>query len=208
MIDTPGGGSADGSARDASPADGRGPIVPTPEQLGAMFASLRSLRGLTLAEVASIAGISVGHLSQLERGIGNPSYATLVGLSTALGVPVGSFFAVASGSGLVRADARSTLRVASSDYMIELLTPNTSGRLGAYLAHLPPHWSGEDVHLVHEGEEWCMTLEGTVQLHLDDETHELRVGDAFTWNATRTHWWSNATSTPAQVLTVMTPPSF
>jgi transcriptional regulator with XRE-family HTH domain len=173
-----------------------------------MFASLRSGRGLTLAAVASTAGISVGHLSQLERGIGNPSYATLVGLANAFGVPVGSFFTVLGSAGLVRANARPTLRVDASEYWIELLTPNTSGRLAAYLAHLPPLWSGENVHIAHEGEEWCMTIEGTVELHLDDEVYELEVGDAYTWDASRTHWWRNGTTSPAQVVTAMTPPTF
>src|SRR5207249_12313214 len=57
--------------------------------LGQQVRQLRLDRGLTLEEVASRSGCSLGSLSQLERGLGNPSFATLVRISHALRVSVG-----------------------------------------------------------------------------------------------------------------------
>ena len=61
--------------------------------LGPRIAKERLVRGLSLEDLAERAGISRGLLSQLERGIGNPSLTTLAGLAAALDVPLGSFFA-------------------------------------------------------------------------------------------------------------------
>src|SRR3989454_9014072 len=56
--------------------------------LGQQVRQLRLERGLTLEEVATRSGCSLGSLSQIERGLGNPSFATLVRISHALRVSV------------------------------------------------------------------------------------------------------------------------
>src|SRR4051794_6317640 len=56
--------------------------------LGEQVRRLRQERGLTLEEVAAKSGCSVGSLSQLERGKGNPAFFTLVRIAHALDVPV------------------------------------------------------------------------------------------------------------------------
>ena len=52
---------------------------------------VRQERGLTLEELAQRSGVSIGMLSQLERGVGNPSLRTLVKIAKGLGVPMGYF---------------------------------------------------------------------------------------------------------------------
>ena len=49
---------------------------------------MRLERGFTLEELAAISGCSLGSLSQLERGKGNPAFFTLVKVAHALDVPV------------------------------------------------------------------------------------------------------------------------
>src|SRR5579884_1382269 len=56
--------------------------------LGEQVRRLRLERGLTLEEVAAKSGCSLGSLSQLERGKGNPAFFTLVKIAHALDVPV------------------------------------------------------------------------------------------------------------------------
>jgi transcriptional regulator with XRE-family HTH domain len=55
-------------------------------QLGAIARRVRETQGLTLTDVAAIAGISAGMLSRLETGRVMPSLETLVALAGALGV--------------------------------------------------------------------------------------------------------------------------
>lgn len=54
--------------------------------LGAAVKQLRERRSATQEGLAYEAGITTGTLSQLERGISNPSWGTLKAITGALGV--------------------------------------------------------------------------------------------------------------------------
>lgn len=54
--------------------------------LGVAVKQLREQRGATQEGLAYEAGITTGTLSQLERGISNPSWGTLKAIAGALGV--------------------------------------------------------------------------------------------------------------------------
>jgi transcriptional regulator with XRE-family HTH domain len=61
-----------------------------PDTLGSRIRSRRKAAGLTLAEVAERAGLSLPYVSNLERGRGNPTLEALEALSTALETSVGA----------------------------------------------------------------------------------------------------------------------
>ncbi|MFD0507806.1 helix-turn-helix domain-containing protein [Streptomyces chiangmaiensis] len=74
----------------AKPRSSDGPtIAPMVAAIGETVRSIRRERTLTLEQLAEASGLSAGVISQLERGIGNPAFATLVQLAHALDVPVG-----------------------------------------------------------------------------------------------------------------------
>lgn len=56
--------------------------------LGKAIRELRQKRGATLETLASEAGITLNMLSLIERGEGNPTWATVRGIAKALGVSV------------------------------------------------------------------------------------------------------------------------
>jgi transcriptional regulator with XRE-family HTH domain len=56
-----------------------------PEALGAAIRVLRGERGVRLADLAAQTALSISFLSQLERGLTNPSLPSLVKISAALG---------------------------------------------------------------------------------------------------------------------------
>ena len=62
------------------------------EAIGAQIREFRKQLDVTMAEVASLAGLSVGMLSKIERGVSSPSLSTLTGVVAALNVPVTAFF--------------------------------------------------------------------------------------------------------------------
>ena len=60
------------------------------EQQPEIFESIKNIRkskGITLQEMSNRTGISVNHLSQIERGKTNPSIGTLKRITDALAVP-------------------------------------------------------------------------------------------------------------------------
>lgn len=56
--------------------------------LGQAIRDLRLQRDLTQETLAHGAGITVGHLSKIERGQSNPTWETVAAIATALGVSV------------------------------------------------------------------------------------------------------------------------
>ena len=60
--------------------------------LGNKIRNLRKQRALTLQEVSDLTGLSKPLLSQIENNIAAPPIATLIKISTALGVKISHFF--------------------------------------------------------------------------------------------------------------------
>ena len=60
--------------------------------IGREVHAFRTKLGLTVADLASAAGLSAGMLSKIENGVISPSLATLQALSQALAVPVTALF--------------------------------------------------------------------------------------------------------------------
>lgn len=58
------------------------------KKVGKRICTLRRARGWSQPRMAPLVGIHVSHLSQLERGVANPTLSTLVALATALQVDV------------------------------------------------------------------------------------------------------------------------
>jgi transcriptional regulator with XRE-family HTH domain len=56
--------------------------------LGEAIRALRKKQGASLETLASDAGITLNMLSLIERGEGNPTWATVRGIAAALGIPV------------------------------------------------------------------------------------------------------------------------
>ena len=55
--------------------------------IGREVREFRHARGMTVADLAEVTGLSVGMLSKIENGVTSPSLTTLQALSAALSVP-------------------------------------------------------------------------------------------------------------------------
>jgi transcriptional regulator with XRE-family HTH domain len=76
------------------------PRPPNPQPaLGAAIRTLRDERDLKQLDVAEDAGITVAHLSKIERGKVNPTWGTVEAIAAALGVKVVDVAATAEGGG-------------------------------------------------------------------------------------------------------------
>ena len=63
------------------------------EELGRLLRAERSAAGLSLRDLAERTQVSNAYLSQLERGLHEPSLRVLRAITTALGVPLGGLLA-------------------------------------------------------------------------------------------------------------------
>lgn len=177
--------------------------------LGRVIRTTRRGR-FSLDELAEKSGVSAGLISQIERGLGNPSVMTLTKLAYALDLSIGSFFNQSRPDGaVVRRDARRKLLMPHADLIYELLTPTLQGRLGMVRTTVAPRFCNEEQPFHHDGEECVHLLHGTLELFVGDSHYLLQEGDAATYNSTLPHWWRNPSSTErAELIAAMCPPSF
>lgn len=127
----------------AKPNDNKALVDAMLGDLGSRIRMLRKERQLTTERLAETAGVSAGLISQIERGNGNPSFATLVQLAHGLQMPIGQLLeAPESKSVVVRKNERRRLDghgLANDDGgSYELLTPDLNGALEATWVVTPP----------------------------------------------------------------------
>ena len=178
-------------------------------ELGERVRAIRRLRRKTLKEVASAANISESFLSQLERGRTNATVATLQRLSTALGIEVSDLFTTNSARPRVlRNDAREFVawgRLGSK----ALLTPKPFHSLEVVVARFEPGGSTGDEPYTHgDSEELLIVVEGHVHVQLGTEIHEVSAGDSVHYQSSTPHRVSNPGDGVAEVMFVISPPSY
>lgn len=182
--------------------------------LGRQVRALRQGMRLSLKDLADQAGISIGMLSQVERGISSPSIKTLRQIAEALAVPVMYFFRGAEHGDIreidriVRAKGRRILRLPTNGVTKELLTPDLSGELEVLLVVMTPGGTSGPAPYTHKGEEAGYVLTGSLRLFVADDMYLLHAGDSFRFASTIPHRFENASAEETQVIWVMTPPMY
>jgi transcriptional regulator with XRE-family HTH domain len=183
--------------------------------LGPQIRSLRRRSGLTLAQLAERAELSIGHLSQVERSLSTPTIKQLQAISRAMGVNIGSFFqAVGSNQQaendrgiVVRAGRRKVLSIDGLGIVDELLVPSLEGALELLLCTIAPGAESGEAYS-HEGEEAGFILSGNLELWVDEQYHYLEEGDSFAFASSRPHRYRNPGSIPVKVIWAITPPTY
>lgn len=181
------------------------------QRLGEMIRHTRTGR-FTVQELARAAGIATGSLSQIERGMGNPSFRTLQKIAEALDLRIGDLVEAGTsdkrGPMVVRKHDRALLQLGFDGLVYELLTPNLRGSLEMLQTRIPPGFSNEENPFFHEGEECVLVLEGDLRVAVGDERENISAGDAITYDPSVPHWWANDTDAEATIVGAVTPPSF
>ena len=176
----------------------------TDAPLGKRLRDRRQQLGLTLKEVANGAGLSVGFISQIERGLNAPSLSSLAAISSVLRTHVTEFLTQP------RPDAPFTLHGERRSFAIEQhalryerISASFPGSvLNSVIIHKPPGHRSEWIR--HEGEELFYILEGAITVETEDESTVLEAGSSIHFKSTRRHSsWNHGTS-PAVILHVCT----
>jgi transcriptional regulator with XRE-family HTH domain len=186
-------------------------VLPLPasvdREVGARIRALRQAKGLSLETVAGAAGLSIGFLSQIERGLSSPSLKVLAALADALDLSIAALFGAsgqaAGGAVVVHADERATLQLWRSGIVKQLLTPGGQGaRLNVYLVILAPGANTGDEPYSHHGEEAGLVLEGAMLLTVEDQSWLLKAGDSFRFESARPHRFASASDAETRVVWV------
>ncbi|MDR3473911.1 MAG: XRE family transcriptional regulator [Devosia sp.] len=167
--------------------------------------------GLTLKQVADDAGLSVGFISQLERGLTAPSLSSLVSICKVLKTDVGTYLQQPrAGQRLSRHGQRPQYSLAGlnldqpgNPIRYERVSTQFPGRkLHSVIMNVPPGYRSETIS--HDGEEMIFVLSGELTSFIDGRHAILQPGDAEHFPSTLPHSVWNHTSAPAQMLWVGT----
>ena len=186
--------------------------------LGSEMRQVRKARLLTLKDVAAATGISVSHLSAIERSATSPSLEVVHKIAMALDIDPDWFFARRPGSGpmerayVVRKRNRRDLnrlyredkaQIGLSD---ELLSSSIAGQFLMGVAEYEPH-SERPGHTIyqHAGEQHGYILEGELELQLQNEFITLQEGDSFSFPTEIIHNARNRTDKPARLIWAIAP---
>lgn len=109
------------------------------EVLGALLRAQRMAANLSLRELSERTKVSNAYLSQLERGLHEPSLSVLRAIASALGVPLGSLLTRAGM--LERGEGDGDVRLRETEAAIlrdaELSEPQRTALLSVYRSFVP-----------------------------------------------------------------------
>ncbi|RPI58944.1 MAG: cupin domain-containing protein [Chloroflexi bacterium] len=177
--------------------------------LGSQVQRLRHKNGLTIEKLAKLSGVSSGFLSQLERGMANPSFLSLQKIASGLDVPISAFFQTSSSDNfVVRRDQRRKLVLDDANRVWQLLTPDLNRSIEFLLMEWGPGISTEGRPSCHEGEECGLVLEGTLEIHWGNEVFLLEEGDSIYLPSTVPHWYRNPSDKKVVCVWAATPPTW
>jgi transcriptional regulator with XRE-family HTH domain len=186
------------------------PDVSTEVDVGERLRELRRFRRCTLRTIAERSGLSESFLSQVERGQSSASIASLRRIADALGVSIADLFEPGGlpGPRVLRRDERPALTFGILGRKL-LLTPRPLHHLEVFAGELEVGGStGPEPYAHGDSEELFVVLSGTVQLELGGELHELERGDSIDYRSSTPHRISNVGDELAEVMWIISPPSY
>jgi len=173
---------------------------------GGRIRKTRIAIGMSLKDLADAAGISIGNLSQIERGMANPSFRTVMKIQSALGVTSKTLFphvpARQDDPEFVRRKDRRPL----CDLGIltkELISTGTSRHMEMMILHIPPGGSTGETPLISFSDKAGFVLSGEVVLRVGEQTTVLTEGDSFQFEGSYPHSVRNESDRDADVLWII-----
>ena len=175
--------------------------------LGLRLRELRTKRNMTLRALASAAGVSPSLVSGIERGLVQPSVASLQKLSAAVGTTVAAMLAADTPACQVVGADIVPLEIPVPGVRIEDLSGTAQVLEPQRFSIEPGQGSGGEY--AHDGEEFLYVLEGTLSITLDRHEHfDVDAGMSLCFESTRRHRWWNPGDVITRVLWINTPRSF
>jgi transcriptional regulator with XRE-family HTH domain len=181
---------------------------------------------MTLKQLSERTKLSVSLLSEIERGLAQPSMSSLKKISQAMGFSSFDFGneensridAVQAQTQpkyvnemkVVRVGQRKKLMDPSrSPYMYELLTPDFKRLIEVlYLRWEPGFSSGPDPIIDPPGEKFVLVLKGSVEYQVGDEVVQLHEGDSVYYPSGKPVFFRVLGDESCHAIGVGTPPSF
>lgn len=179
--------------------------------IGREVRNFRRQQGMTVADLATVTGLSIGMLSKIENGNTSPSLTTLQVLSHAFSVPVTAFFRSYE-------ERREAQHVKAGEHLEIERRGTRAGHQYHLLGHIGSNNSGVVVEpymitlskesdtfptFQHGGLELLFMLEGEVDYRHGEQVYPLRPGDSLFFDADAPHGPEELVQLPIRFLSVI-----
>ncbi len=195
----------------------------------------RRLKALSLKQLSQKTGLSISFISEVERGISQPSIASLKKISHALGIsllglssngnpdpgrdnlsggiPAHSMYRHAgpyiTKAKVVRAGRRKRISFPEMKGYFELLTPDFNRLIEALSFKAEPGFvSGKEQVSDLPGEKFMLILEGTLEFHVAQEVFVLNEMDSLSYPADAPIFYKVIGEKTVKGILIITPPGF
>jgi len=161
-------------------------------RIGSKIRSLRTAKGLGLAQLGDHTGLSAGMLSKIERGSSFPTLPTLLRIALVFGVGLEHFFSEAETPVLEILRRKDRLKLPDRPdrmpkYFFESLDfPVNDSAIRGYLADFPPGGGWSEPH-EHDQDEMIYVISGALALQIHGREHLLEQGDSIYFDARYPH---------------------
>lgn len=183
-----------------------------PEALGAAIRGLREERGIRLADLAQQTALSVSFLSQLERGLTNPSLPSLVRISAALGTSAHALLASVSPAAETAAGPSSPVYQGGGDgAYIDNVVGYARSLVQGRQAIQPMEMVGQATVMrnwvMHDSDEFMYLCDGEAEVELEGRgLFRLTRGATVYCHAGVRHRWRQVGAEPVRMLLVLASP--
>ncbi len=182
------------------------------KDIGGKVKQLRTQKKMTLKDLSNKTDLSVGFLSQLERGLTSIATDTLGKIAEIFEVDISYFFIKPrlAKTPIVRSYEKEIFNICTLGCIQYSLSNDLKEKsMFPRLIEILPNNTEEEIQsYMHEGEEFIYVLEGILTVFLDDEQYELYPGDSIHYNSFTNHNWANYTNKMVKLLVVATPNHF
>jgi transcriptional regulator with XRE-family HTH domain len=180
--------------------------------LGNKIRSLRKSRNFTLKDIGDAAGCTKAYVSQIERGIVSPSISVLKRIATALEIKLVDLFLVSEDDGdniVVKKGESFKIKYPRGDASLSMLVKNLNGKnMQPLLKRLDPKTGSGGLYAHNGSQEFGYVVAGEFDLLIEDKVYPLKQGDSFYFNSDRPHGFINHREEPAEIVWVISPPTY
>lgn len=175
--------------------------------LGRRLNELRLAKNMSLRALARQTGLSATLLSQVERGVTEPSLTTLRKLSAVFGESVSALFAekVDSAIWISRPGERTTIIGPRGGVSYERVSRG-NGQLEVLRAVFKPGEFSTEIPIRHPSMECVYVIRGALTAQIDGQEQIVLAGECLSFDANSPHRYVNASADDVDIIMSITPP--
>lgn len=176
--------------------------------LGKKILESRKIKGMNIREFSKLTDLSTSLLSQIERGLANPSLNSLRSIAEALDIPLFTLFVndIDHESLIMKKKDRKKIYRENSEHIVfDMLTPDyMKSNVDILWAVLNANSATTSGYMEHNKEEFAIVMKGSVYVLLDEKEYLLDEGDTVRILPRLKHKFINKTNKKVEILFILT----